>query len=110
MTMYEVTHVNLIEPQIEIDIPYYTTNPSTLRKELKRNSKAKKVIVVCHKVERNVERFKELKESCSKFNDYGLKREDRLWISNYVRSFDFATVTEKKALFKVLVEALKWAQ
>ena len=106
--MYEVTHVNLIEPQIEVDIPYYTTNPSTLRKELKRNSKAKKVVVVCHQIERHVERFNKLKEACNKFNDYGLSEDDRLWISNYVRSFEFATVQEKKALFKAIVEAVKW--
>lgn len=105
--MYEVTYVNLIEPQIKVDIPYYTTSPTTLRKELKRNSRAKKVVVVCHQIKCSVDRFNKLKKACSQFNDYGLSREDRLWISNYVRSFDFATVQEKKALFKVLIEIIK---
>lgn len=108
--MYKVIRAFIIEAKHKVEIPAYTTNPSALKKELKKNSQAKEVTIKCEEMQRDYEQFNRLKNSYKKLEESGIPVKERVWASNYADSFDFATLQEKKALLHLFVEAVKWGQ
>ena len=106
--MYKITEIKLKEPKVEVELPTYTVNPINLRRDLKRKTGAKEVFIAFEPQERNFAKFQQLKESFLSLEQEGITLKDRVWASNYVRTFDFATVEEKRALLSVVVEAIKW--
>lgn len=113
-TLYEITSVELVRPIYKVNIPAYTTDIVGLKADLKRNSGASQVVLKCAKVERNLDRIKNIKEKRSKY----FSRMDHLKHSNntpsrfvvdYVNSVDWIeSVEERDMWINALTRAENW--